>query len=143
MLKQFLLVGVLASACGAALADHPGRGGRLFENADANADGSIARDEFLAARAAAFVKFDQNGDGVLDDADRREPEREGRRHDGMKARLDANSDGKITKEEFVNAATPMFDSADKDGNGALDNQELSAAKERMHEFRRRRRDKEQ
>jgi Ca2+-binding EF-hand superfamily protein len=143
MLKQFLLLGVLASACAAALADHPGRGGGMFENADANADGSIARDEFLAARAAAFAKFDQNGDGVLDEADKREPAREGRHRDALKARLDANSDGKITKEEFVNTATPMFDSADKDGNGALDKQELSAAREQMREMRDRRRDKQQ
>ena len=121
MLKQFLLAGVLAGACGAALAGHPGRGG-LFENADANADGSIARDEFLAARAAAFAKLDQNGDGVLDDADKRERTHEGPRREGLRGRLDANADGKISKEEFVNSATPMFDGADKDGN-ASDNVE--------------------
>jgi EF hand len=143
MLKQFLLAGVLAGACGAALAGHPGRGG-LFENADANADGSIARDEFLAARAAAFAKLDQNGDGVLDDADKRERAHEGgRREGGLKGRLDANADGKISKEEFVNSATPMFDGADKDGNGALDKEELTAARERMRGMRERRRDNQQ
>ena len=142
MLKQFLLAGVLAGACGMALAGHPGRGG-LFENADANADGSIARDEFLAARAAAFAKLDQNGDGVLDDADKRERTHEGPRREGLRGRLDANSDGKISKEEFVNSATPMFDGADKDGNGALDKDELSAARERMRGMRERRRDNQQ
>jgi len=140
MLKQFLIAGVLI-ASGAALAEHPGRGGGLFENADANSDGSIARDEFLAARAAAFAKFDQNSDGVLDQADKRDPAREGRRHDALRGRLDANADGKVSKDEFVNGATPMFDGADKDGNGALDQQELAAAKERMRELRGRRHDR--
>ena len=138
MFKQFMIVGALL-ASGAAVAEHPGRGG-LFENADANADGSIARDEFLTARAAAFAKFDQNGDGVLDAADKRDPSREDRRREGFKGRLDANADGKVTKDEFVNGATPLFDGADKDGNGALDQQELSAAKERARELRGRRRE---
>ena len=143
MMKQFLLAGVLASACGAALADHAGRGG-MFENADTNADGSIARDEFLAARGAAFAKLDRNSDGVLDEADKREGGHEGRRRGGgLKERLDANSDGKISKDEFVNSATPLFDGADKDGNGALDKDEVNAAKERMHTMRERRRDRQQ
>jgi Ca2+-binding EF-hand superfamily protein len=141
MLKQFLIAGVLV-ASGAALAEHPGRRG-LFENADANADGSIARDEFLAARAAAFAKMDQNGDGALDEADRSDPAREGRRRHGLRGRLDANADGKVSKDEFVNAASPVFDGADKDGNGALDQQELTAAKERMRELRGRRHDRQQ
>jgi Ca2+-binding EF-hand superfamily protein len=141
MLKQFLVAGVLATACTAALADHPRRGG-VFENADANADGSIARDEFLAARTAAFAKMDQNSDGVLDEADRRERAHEGR-SEGVRGRLDANSDGKISREEFVNSATPMFDGADRDGNGAVDKAELSAAKERIREQRERRRDQQQ
>jgi hypothetical protein len=140
MLKQFLVIGALMTS-GAALAEHPGRGGGLFENADANTDGSIARDEFLAARAAAFAKLDQNTDGMLDEADKPAPAREGRRHGGLRGRLDANADGKISKDEFVNGATPMFDGADKDGNGALDQQELAAAKERMRERRGRRHDR--
>jgi hypothetical protein len=142
MFKQFMIASLLV-ASGAALAEHPGRGAGLFENADANSDGAIARDEFLAARAAAFAKLDQNGDGALDEADKRDSTHEGRRREGFRGRVDADADGKITRDEFVNSATPMFDGADKDGNGALDQQELNAAKERMRELRGRRRDRQQ
>jgi Ca2+-binding EF-hand superfamily protein len=37
----------------------------MIEQADANQDGAISRQEFLAARATAFSTLDRNGDGVL------------------------------------------------------------------------------
>ena len=107
MLKHIAAAVLLAAANCAAFAQQGPRPGAMFENADANHDGSIARDEFIAARAEAFAKLDQNSDGVIDDADRRNPPREGGRGERMMARVDANSDGKISKDEFVNGATPI------------------------------------
>ena len=37
-----------------------------FDEADANKDGKLSREEFLAARAKWFAEVDTNGDGVLD-----------------------------------------------------------------------------
>lgn len=39
--------------------------GRLFEAADADADGKVTAGEFAAARDRLFEKLDQDGDGVL------------------------------------------------------------------------------
>lgn len=130
MLRQILIAGALIAAAGAASAQHPGHGqGRMFEGADANKDGMIARDEFLAARAQHFAKMDKNADGFLDEADR-EANANKRRARMMRGRADANSDGKISKDEFANHGAPMFDRLDTDGNGALDEKEIAAAKER-------------
>lgn len=114
---------------------HQGHQG-MMEAADADKDGTVTRDEFLAWRAKQFAHMDRNGDGVIDDADRKaaEDQREAMREQrgkGMLEKLDANGDGKITKDEFVNAPAPMFDKADTDGNGVLDAKELQAARDAM------------
>jgi EF hand len=138
MLQQIMAACVLIVASSVASAQHHGRG--MLENADANSDGMVARDEFLAARAEHFVTMDQNADGYLDDSDRRRPEREGRRGEMIRERLDANADGKISKDEFVNAGAPMFDRTDTDGNGALDAKEVEAVKDRIRQIRKHRPD---
>ena len=140
MLKQIMVASVLVLGSSAASAQHHVRGGML-EDADANSDGMVARDEFLAARVEYFAKMDQNADGYLDDADRRRPEREGRRGEMMRERLDANADGKISKDEFVDASAPMFDRTDTDGNGSLDAKELDALKDRVRHMRKQRPDR--
>jgi Ca2+-binding EF-hand superfamily protein len=39
---------------------------------------------------------------------------------------DANGDGRISKAEMVDAPTPRFDAADKDGDGVLSSEEIAA-----------------
>ena len=56
----------------------------------------------------------------------------------MRGRIDANSDGKISKEEFVNAPTMLFDKFDADKNGELDAKELEAARGAADRLRERR-----
>ncbi len=56
----------------------------------------------------------------------------------MRGRIDANSDGKISKEEFVNAPTMLFDKFDADKNDELDAKELEAARGAADRFRERR-----
>jgi Ca2+-binding EF-hand superfamily protein len=139
MLRQIATASLLIALTAAAHADeqkptHPHRGGFL-EAADTNHDGTVSRDEFIAWREKQFAHLDRNGDGVLDAADHADADQQ---HEGMKERgdkmrekLDANGDGKITKEEFVNAGMPMFDRADTDGNGVLDAKEMQAARDAM------------
>ena len=78
-----------------------------FEGADANNDGVLSKEELLARinerraeRAGKYVdhmleRHDTNGDGALSMEEMR-PRDEGR----MFARMDADQDGSVTKEEF-------------------------------------------
>ena len=131
---MFRVIGasVLLIVCASATAQmHHGQG-ELFEQADANSDGSISRDEFRAARAAKFSKRDQNSDGYLDEADL--PKRAASRprvseaFAAMRTQFDSSGDGKVTKEEFIEGAMPLFDKVDSDKNGVLDAKELESAK---------------
>ncbi len=69
-----------------------------LKKADANGDGKVTKDEFMrAAKRYAEKKFawmDANGDGVIDEKDRMA--RMDRHFDAM----DANHDGRITREEW-------------------------------------------
>jgi Ca2+-binding EF-hand superfamily protein len=46
--------------------------------------------------------------------------------DRMQGRMDANSDGKVSKEEFVNMGVMLFERLDKDANGSIDAKELQS-----------------
>jgi Ca2+-binding EF-hand superfamily protein len=131
---------LLCSSC-AAMAQS--REGGALELADANNDGKITRQEYIDARVAQFSRMDRNGDGVVDDADSRERADQSamgkRMANAMRGRIDTNSDGKISKDEFVNAPTMLFDRYDADKSGELDAKELEAARaagERLRERRR-------
>jgi hypothetical protein len=108
------------------------REGSAMEQADANQDGKVTRQEYIDARTAQFARMDRNGDGVVDDGDSRERADQSflgkRAAAAMRGRIDANSDGKISKDEFVNAPTTMFDRFDADKSGELDAKELEAAR---------------
>jgi hypothetical protein len=140
MLTKVSIATVLLISSSAALGQS--RDGGAIEQADANKDGKVTRQEYIDSRAAQFARMDRNGDGVVDDADLRErPDQSflGKRAAAaMRGRIDANSDGKISKDEFVKAPTTMFDRFDADKNSELDAKELEAARgaaERMRERR--------
>lgn len=126
-----------------ALALAQNRHGGLFQYADPNRDGRITREEFNAARTEQFTKLDRNSDGFIDAADRdgkaASHEHGRRRHGKHTARLDADGDSKVSKEEFVNGPTRFFDQADTDKSNVLDAKELdavrAAAKERGRDWR--------
>jgi Ca2+-binding EF-hand superfamily protein len=105
----------------------------MFERADANNDGSVTREEFIAARGQQFTRIDRNSDGFLDSNDVPKRLAERRKQNGgggmPGGQFDADGDGKVSKDEFINGPTLIFDRADTDKNNVLDAKELAAAKE--------------
>jgi len=116
-----------------------GREGNALEQADANHDGKVTKQEYNDARAALFARMDRNGDGFIDDADSRAGgnERGQRAAKALRGRIDSNGDGKISKEEFVNAPTMLFDKFDANKDGVLDATELEAARNAAGRWRER------
>ncbi|HXS88527.1 MAG TPA: EF-hand domain-containing protein [Steroidobacteraceae bacterium] len=116
-----------------------GREGPALEQADADHDGKVTKQEYVDARAAQFSRLDRNGDGFIDDADSRAGgnERGQRAAKALRGRIDSNGDGKISKEEFVNAPTMLFDKFDANKDGVLDATELEAARNAAGRWRER------
>ena len=116
-----------------------GRDSSALEQADANHDGKVTKQEYNDARAALFARMDRNGDGFIDDADSRAGgnERGQRAAKALRGRIDSNGDGKISKEEFVNAPTMLFDKFDANKDGVLDATELEAARNAAGRWRER------
>lgn len=88
-----------------------GRGGKTgrmmqLKQRDADNDGTVTLEEFLKPRMDRFAKLDKSSDGVLDAAElTADMQAEGgQRQRMMMARLDADGDGKVTKDEFENAS---------------------------------------
>lgn len=135
MKKPILIATALLLASPIAFAQGLMRQGQAMERMDANKDGSVTKEEFTAARAAMFAKLDRNADGYLDkkDTGKRARRRGGDRMEQAREHLDTDGDGRISKDEFVSADSPMFAAIDKDSNGVLDPQELADAKAKMQE----------
>lgn len=154
MLKSIMLGTMLvASTCFATAHARGSAPGPMFSQADKDG-GTLSREAFRDSRAAKFARMDRNSDGYLDEADRRDTanapkanakngEWPARRMKGertqrnykkmdrkdMLERLDADGDGRISKDEFIDGAMPMFDKADTDGNGVLDAKELATMRQ--------------
>lgn len=140
MLKHILIAGAFSLGAAAAIAHPHGGPGAMLDKADANKDGMVVHDEYLALRAEQFARLDSNSDGFIDATDRASHKagRHGKRAGKTHGRLDADGDGKISKDEFVNGATPMFDRLDGNDDRVLDAAELEAAKAKGERMRRHR-----
>jgi Ca2+-binding EF-hand superfamily protein len=133
-----VVVGLVAVLCaGAAFPQGREGPGALFERADRNGDGVIAREEFLASRAEQFGNRDRNGDGFIDNTDLGERAasrpRVSQAMGAMVTQFDTDKDGKVSKNEFVDGGVKVFDRADADQSGSLDSKELEAAKAALKE----------
>lgn len=89
------------------------RAGTAFANMDANRDGVLSRDEFMAGRMGPGA-----GRNQARQAERMEFK--AARFDAM----DANHDGKVGRDEFLAAARARFAGADANGDGRIDRGEM-------------------
>jgi len=128
-----------------------GRPPAFFRLADANGDGKLTKDE-LAKVADKFSELDRNKDGSidvselmggpppgmaqgggrpemqrLDNAPNARPAAGGPGSNPFFARMDANGDGKITKDEAPDRMKENFARMDKNSDGFLTQEELQGA----------------
>ncbi len=104
----------------------------ILEKSDANRDGAISRAEFIDARRARFAKMDRNRDGYFSDDDlpRMVRKRAGEKVDRVVQALDSNRDGRLSRVEFVDGPTRLFDLGDADRNGLIDRYEMDRLRAR-------------
>jgi Ca2+-binding EF-hand superfamily protein len=102
-----------------------------FSELDKNKDKKLSRDEFPSQfPAQAFDRLDENKDGFVDEEEwgRMRGRMMGgggpRSGESLTKFLDANHDGKVTREEFARVAQ-LFDALDADHNGELTQEELN------------------
>ena len=92
---------------------------------DTNGDGAVSKDEIKAHREAMFAEIDTNHDGVLSQDEivahheMKKAEMRAKMQAKMFARLDADGNGTVSKEEFEDRPMPMFDRMDDDGDGVV------------------------
>jgi Ca2+-binding EF-hand superfamily protein len=93
----------------------------------------LTQEEFDARTRARFARLDRNSDGVIDAAEleaaftQRMNERQGMRGrigERMLRRFDANRDGKITKDEFMDQVRKRFAALDLNNDGRITDEDL-------------------
>lgn len=99
----------------------PGGGARMLDQADADKDGVITRDEFRATAAANFDRQDANKDGKVDATERRQW------RDRRMSQAKPHG-GTITRAAFQARALARFDRMDLNKDGQLD----PAERQKLH-----------
>lgn len=102
----------------------------MLARSDANHDGRVSRAEFIDARRDRFKRMDRNNDGYFSDDDlpRIARKRAGEKVDRVIEALDTNRDGRLSRAEFVDGPTRLFDLGDRDRNGVIDRAEMGRLK---------------
>lgn len=112
----------------------PGGPGGGLAGADANNDGNITREEFLARPTEMFNRLDANHDGVISTAERpQRPERQAgadgqRRERPDRPNPDTNGDGSFSQAEFTAMGAGMFERLDANNDGRVTQEEAQAAR---------------
>jgi hypothetical protein len=112
-------------------ANNPSAGGPdLFKHLDQNGNARIEQAEWQTLQQSRFDRLDANHNGTLTGA---EMEQQGGASGGggRLARLDSNSDGAISKQEFVSGQLQMMQRLDKNQDGVLSKEEFARVTEAM------------
>lgn len=114
-----------------------------FAAVDADKDGKITLDEMKVHRQARIAGLDADGDGKISAAELQAMEMRGAearakaRADRMLQGMDADGDGFLTAAELLAgpgmAPQGMFGRVDADNDGAITQDEVDAARDRMQE----------
>ncbi|MGJ8604483.1 MAG: EF-hand domain-containing protein [Marivita sp.] len=135
MFKSSLIVALLFAAT-TATAQNATPGGHFVESWDLNGDGQVTLAEATERRADVFLSFDADENGMLtseehdlfdearamDMAENGEGHGTGKRNpaNGMLREVtDANGDGNVTREEFLNAVPAWFAGMDRNGDNMV------------------------
>ena len=106
-MKKRILAILAAALAGVATTSYA----QSFESFDVNADGNIAKEEFLTLWKNTFDIRDANKDGDLVITDTEAV--------SIPIDWDTNADGKITLEEYLAARTSHFDGIDINKDGVI------------------------
>lgn len=94
-----------------------------FDEMDANHDGFVSRDEFIAYQKKRFDEFDTNHDGKINPKEIASSpplmERNLKTAERMVKQWDTNGDGVVTADEFKKDADERFTKQDKAGTGKI------------------------
>jgi Ca2+-binding EF-hand superfamily protein len=103
---------------------------KYFDRIDANHDGVITQDEYIAAATARFNKADVDGTGELTAQQIASSPRTLKREQHFAARevkhMDTNGDGVVSQDEYIAAAKSRFTRLDRNGDGFIDADEMPA-----------------
>jgi Ca2+-binding EF-hand superfamily protein len=95
--------------------------GERLKAMDADKDGAVTLEEFLARRNRVFARFDKNNDGIVDAAEFEAATKESSDYwiKRFIKRFDADRDGKISKDEFARARRERFAMRDLNDDGRI------------------------
>jgi hypothetical protein len=99
--------------------------------ADANHDGNITRDEFLARPIEMFNRLDANHDGIIQASERPQRPERGERPGGEgheRVNPDANGDHQLSRAEWTTMGASLFDRLDANHDGRVTREEADAAR---------------
>jgi hypothetical protein len=104
----------------------PARFGDRLKEMDADKDGAVTLEEFLADRDASFARFDKNKDGFIDAAEFEAAAKESADYWSKRfiKRFDADNDGKVSKEEFAKGRRERFAMRDLNDDGRIDFEDM-------------------
>ena len=110
---------------------NPSAGGPdLFKHLDQNGNARIEQAEWQTFQQSRFDRLDANHNGTMTGAEMEQPGGASG-GGGRLARLDGNSDGAISKQEFVSGQLQMMQRIDKNQDGALSKEEFARVTEAM------------
>lgn len=143
MLRHFLTASALVALAAPAIAQQAnGQGGgggvpglHFVENWDMDRDGTVTLDEMTERRGEVFYMFDQDENGLLDDAEyamfddtrAADMENAGGHGQGMQPAdqgmgrdfNDTDGDGMVSRDEFVSRTPEWLALMDRDGSGDI------------------------